>query len=271
MLQFRELSYANDSQPFFKRWLIRAVEGFSGRDQFCSVYCAWRDQIVPTGERVFAGILELTGIGLDVEESWPPSTLPAGPLVIIANHPFGIGDGVAVLAMVEKLGRPFKILIHNDLLKVKEMEPYALPISFDDTKKAVALNLATRNEAKRLLKAGSVIVIFPAGGVATAPKGFGRAVDLPWKMFVARLVESAHASVIPVYFSGQNGWLFHAVSRFSLTLRLSLLVREFKQLRGKSIKAKCGQVISWNELSIYDDRQLLLKRLQDAVVGLEHS
>ena len=72
--------------------------------------------------------------------------------------------------------------------------------------------MAVRHEAVRLLKEGVTIVVFPAGGVATAPKGFGRAQDLPWKMFPARLVQDAKASVIPMHFSGQNGRLFHLVS-----------------------------------------------------------
>ena len=87
--------------------------------------------------------------------------------------------------LAERLGRPFRVMIHKDLLKVREMEPYSLPIDFSETREALKNNLATRHEALRLLKAGTVIVVFPAGGVATAPKGFGKALDLPWKMFPA--------------------------------------------------------------------------------------
>ncbi len=106
---------------------------------------------------------------------WPPQNLPDGPLVIVANHPFGIGDGIAVLSLAEQLGRPFRVMIHRDLLKIREMEPYSLPVDFEETKEALKNNLAVRHEAVRLLKEGVTIVIFPAGGVATAPKGFGKA------------------------------------------------------------------------------------------------
>jgi hypothetical protein len=92
---------------------------------------------------------------------------------------------------VRRLGRPFRVLINNDLMKIPEIAPFALPISFDETREAMAINMATRQQAVELLKAGVTIVVFPAGGVATAPKGFGRAVDLPWKMFPARLVQAA--------------------------------------------------------------------------------
>jgi putative hemolysin len=121
----------------------------------------------------------------------------------------------------------------------------------------------------RLLKEGVTIVIFPAGGVATAHKGFGKAEDLPWKMFTAKLIQAAHASVIPVYFEGQNGRLFHLVSQFSLTLRTSLLIREFQRLYGKQIRAWIGDTITWDELAAIGDRKALLERVHDAVFALD--
>lgn len=268
-MQFHELSYANAGQPFIKRAVIRSVEGLSGRNRYLGIYNIWRHEIVPTDEDIFAGVLELAGIGLKIDEPWPPCELPEGPLVIIANHPFGIGDGAALLALAEKLRRPFKVLINNDLLKINEIGRFALPISFEETKEALEMNLRTKQEAVRLLKQGCVVVIFPAGGVATATKAFGKAQDLPWKMFVARLVQAAQASVIPVHFSGQNGHLFHIASKFSLTLRLSLLIREFKKLRGKTIEARIGKILPWSALAEIADRKDLLQRLYNAVFTLE--
>jgi putative hemolysin len=267
-MQFHEFSYANSGQPRFKRWVIRAVEGVSGRDQYFRLYDIWRNEIVPTGERVFGQMLELIDVRLGLAQQWPPKDLPDGPLVLVANHPFGIGDGVAILALAESLSRPFKVLINNDLLKIPEMAPYALPVSFDNGKDALALNMKTRREAVRLLKEGVTIVVFPAGGVATAQKLFGKAEDLPWKMFPAKLIQAANASVLPIHFSGQNGRLFHFVSRFSLTLRLSLLVREFRRLRGKSIGVTIGEVLPWDELSLFTDRKVLLEVLYRSVFVL---
>ncbi len=268
-MQFHEFSYANASQPRVMRWVIRSIEDLSGRNKYFDLYNIWRNEIVPSGERVFGRMLELIDIQLGLAEQWPPKDLPAGPLVLVANHPFGIGDGVAVLALAETLGRPFRVLINNELLKIKEMEKYALPVSFEETKEALALNMKTRHEAVRLLKEGVTIVVFPAGGVATATKVFGRAEDLPWKIFPAKLIQAAGASVVPIHFSGQNGRLFHIVSKFSLTLRLSLLVREFSRLRGKSIVVKVGEVLPWSQLSTLGDRKALLETLYNAVFALE--
>ena len=267
-MRFKELSYANENDPPLKRWFIRSIEGLSGRNRYVKLYDKWKSGSVGKSERVFGEMLDLIRVKLSVAGEWPPRALPEAPLVIVANHPFGIGDGIAVLSLAEQLGRPFRVMIHNDLLKIPEMAPYALPVSFEETKEALALNMKTRHEAVRLLKEGVTIIVFPAGGVATAPKGFGKAEDLPWKMFPAKLIQAARANVIPVYFEGQNGRLFHLASKLSMTLRLSLLIREFKRLSGTTISSRIGAMIGWEDLSAYADRKDLLARIYDSVFSL---
>ena len=264
-MKFRELSYANETDPLLKRMVIRTVENLSGRNKYIEVYKIWRSEVVGKSDRVFSRMLELINIDLSVKGHWPPKDLPETPIVMVANHPYGIADGIAVLALAEQLGRPFKVLINDQLLKVPEMRPYSLPICFDETREALSINMATRNEALRLLKEGVTIVIFPAGGVATAPKGFGQAEDLPWKMFPAKLIQSAKASVLPIYFEGQNSCLFHLASRFSLTLRLSFLIREFCRLSGETIYSNIGSIVNWDDIAPITDRKAVLQYLYDCV------
>lgn len=268
-IRFPELSYANPNDPKLKQWFIRRVEGLSGRDHFADLYEIWRSDIVGKSPRVIGDMMRLIKLGLVTQgEQWPPAELPDTPLVIVANHPFGIGDGIAILSLAEELGRPFRVMINNDLLKVPEIRPYSLPISFDETREAVQMNLETRKEAVRLLKEGVTIVVFPAGGVATAKKGFGRAEDLPWKLFPAKLIQAAGASVIPIYFEGQNGRLFHLASRISLTARLSLLIREFRRLAGKTIVARIGKTIHADGLKQMRDRKVMTDYLYDSVFSM---
>ncbi len=268
VVKLKVLSYANDRDPRLKRWFIRSIEGLSGRDRYARLYDIWRSDIVASGDRVFGKMLDLIDIRMDVRGAWPPVNLPDTPLVIVANHPFGIGDGIAILALAEQLGRPFRVLINDELLKVPEMSTYSLPISFEETREAMAMNMQTRHEAVRLLKEGVTIIVFPAGGVATARKGFGLAEDLPWKIFPAKLVQAARASVIPIYFEGQNGRLFHLASKVSLTLRISMLIREFRRLSGSTITSHIGDLIAYETLSEGADRKDLLSKLYSAVFSM---
>lgn len=268
-VRFPELSYANPRDPKLKQWFIRRMEGLSGREHFADLYEVWKNDVVGKSPRVMGEMLDLIEVGLDVRgRAWPPRELPAEPLVIVANHPFGIGDGVAVLSLAEELGRPFRVIINNELLKVPEIRPYSLPVSFEETREAVQMNLETRREAVRLLKQGVTIVVFPSGGVATAPKGFGRAEDLPWKLFPARMIQAAGACVVPVWFEGQNGRLFHIVSRLSLTMRTSLLIREFRRLAGKTITAHIGDLIPAADLAAIKDRKQMTDHLFRAVFAM---
>jgi putative hemolysin len=101
-----QLSYANEDHPPLKRWLIRTVEGLSGRDSYRQLYDVWRRGHRAAGASGCSpGCSILIDIRLDILSAMAASRyVPDGPLVIIANHPFGIGDGIAVLAMAEALG-----------------------------------------------------------------------------------------------------------------------------------------------------------------------
>ncbi|MEZ5924327.1 MAG: lysophospholipid acyltransferase family protein [Hyphomicrobiaceae bacterium] len=267
--KFPELTYASPSDHRVKRWIIHTIEGLSGRKRFLPLYKAWRDFIVPRTDRAFTDMLRLIEVSLEIKaRHWPPVLEPKTPLVMIANHPFGIGDGIASLALAEALNRPFKVLINNQLLRIPEIRPYSLPIDFEETREAQLLNLKTRKEALAALAVGTTIVVFPAGGVATARRPFGKAEDLPWKLFTAKLIQSAKASVLPVYFEGQNGPLFQLVSRFSLTLRLSLLVSEFRKFAGSTVKIRIGEVVPFAELRSGNDRKMMTEELHRLVHGL---
>src|ERR1700676_5501897 len=157
-----ELSYVSWRDPFWKRWTMRAIENVSGRRRLLPIYYRWRATVVGTNPRMMEALLDLIGTRLDVQApAWPITVPPDVPLVIIANHPFGIGDGIAVLALAEELGRPYRILINSDFMKLPEIRPYALPIDFSESRQAIATNLKSRTDARRLLQQGVTIVVFP--------------------------------------------------------------------------------------------------------------
>jgi putative hemolysin len=257
-----ELSYVSRRDPVWKRWTMRAIENASGRRRLLPIYHRWRTTVVGKSPRMMAELLDMIGTRLDVRApAWPIAVPLEVPLVIIANHPFGIGDGIALLVLAEQLGRPYRILVNSDFMKLPEIRPHALPIDFSASRDAIATNLKSRAEARRLLRAGVTIVVFPAGGVATAEQPSGMAEELPWKAFTARLIQQAQAAVLPVYFEGQNSPLFHLVSRYSLTLRLSLLVSEFRRFVGATIRVHVGALVPFTALACGADRSALTDEL----------
>jgi putative hemolysin len=271
-VQSDELSYVSPRDPAWKRWTMRGVENLSGRRALLPIYHRWQQTIVGKSPRMMADLLDLIDTRLEVhtenDQAWPIAVPSDLPLVMVANHPFGIGDGICALALAEALDRPYRILINADFLKLPEIRPAALPIDFSTSREAVETNLKSRADARRLLKQGVTIVVFPAGGVATADRPTGMAEELPWKTFTARMIQQAQASVLPVYFEGQNSALFHLVSRYSLMLRLSLLVSEFRRFVGATVKAHVGAVVPFDALVHRADRNALTAELYARVQRL---
>ena len=92
-------------------------------------------------------------------------------------------------------------------------------------------------------------MVFPAGGISTSPDKFGRqpATDAPWQPFVSQLVEKSRATVLPLYFDGQNSRLFQIVSHLSLTLRLALIFKEVKARMGTTLAVSVGEPIPFDD------------------------
>ncbi len=255
------LSYASRLHPPWKRALIRAVENASGRRRLLPIYTDWRTTVAGKSPRMMSDMLGLIGTRLDIEGHWPPTLTPAEPVVMIANHPFGIADGIALTVLAEALGRPYRILVNKDFLSVPEVRDIVLPIDFDETPEAVETNLRTRAEARRLLAEGVTLVIFPAGGVATSERLFGRVEELPWKTFAARLVQASRATVVPVFVEGRNSTLFQMASQVSLTLRLALLVSEFRRSVDARLAVHVGRPVPFAALESPSDRRALTDEL----------
>ena len=265
---FPELSYARPDDRLMRRVVIRSMEHAAGRTKLVRLYAHWRDEATRSPGLRFHSMLSLMRIELAIAGDWPPAIPPAEPLVMVANHPFGIGDGATLLMLAETLGRPFRILVSNDLMRIEEMREIGLPVCFEETRAARDMNLETRREALRLLKQGVTIIVFPAGGVATAATVFGKADDLPWKQFTARLVRMGKATVLPIHVQGQNGPLFHLVSKWSKTLRYGLLIGAFRRLYGRQIRVTVGTPIPYASLDAEGDGTQLTQRLRDAVFRL---
>lgn len=265
----RIFSVASDADPLPKRLAIGAIESCLGLKPIEDVYARWQEQADCPPGQIYGSLLESYGIDLNLKGRWPIEKLPDGPLLIVSNHPFGMVDGMVIGAIAEHFRRPFKALATERLMRVPAFRPYILPISFDETPQAMRTNLDSRNEAIRMLRDGSIVVIFPAGGVATAPRGFGPAEELPWKLFLPKLVQLGQASVLPIYMEGQNSLMFQIASRISLNARRLLLFREFRKQCGKPITVNIGDILPWSELSCISDRKARLEHVRQAVYAMQ--
>jgi len=187
--------------------------------------------------------LNLPGDGL--------ANLPAaGPLVVVANHPYGILDGLAMGRILSAArGGDFKIIANVVFKKARDLDRAILPIDFAGTKDAVRRNIEARKEALDYIGRGGAIGIFPGGTVSTSALPFGRPLDLPWRTFAAKMIAKSGATVVPMYFEGQNSRLFQVASHLNPTLRLALLINEFDSRVGGALKVHIGRPLPEPEIA----------------------
>ena len=126
-----------------------------------------------------------------------------GPLMIIANHPFGVLDGLVICWLTSKIRSEFKVLTHSLLLRASETKDYLLPIDFSESKNAMITNLETRKTARSILDNGGTIVVFPGGTVSTTKRFYNRtALDPSWRNFTSRLIKRSKPTILPLHFTG---------------------------------------------------------------------
>jgi putative hemolysin len=263
-----ELSYAAYFSDPLKRSLVRAVEQVSGQPRIKQLYDHYRADLsrdVP----FFEAAIRL--LDLDVQFSASKHALipREGPLVVVANHPFGVLDGL-VISWLISLRRPdFKVLTNSVLDGVPEARPYLLPVDFGGTREAVEANVAMRKAALAHVKGGGCVVVFPSGGVATTPGPFDPlAVDDEWKPFTAKLITQSRAHVTPIFFDGQNSRLFQIASHLSLELRLALVFREVRRRMGKTLRVEIGETLTPEALDAAGKRRGLMEFLRDKTYAL---
>ena len=261
------ISYVEPDHHWSRRALVGTLERLSGRGRIEHIYRSLKAEPFEL-ERFFARALELGAIETEFRRVGEARIPTSGPLVFVANHPYGLVDGLILCRLAARTRGAFRILLHARLCQDPDLAPYFLPVDFEETRDALRTNIATKRAALETLRRDGTLVLFPGGGVATAPKGFGAARELPWSTFVARLVKQSGATVVPVFFHGQNSRLFHLASALSETLRTALLLFEARNKLGRRFVVSIGRPMAAAELTQRGSRAELTRHLHDQIAAL---
>ena len=261
-------SYSTADQPVLQRAVIQAIEKIGGQRKLKKLYVQ-HQKSVKGGENFFDAAIRLLRMKVEVDEATLALTPATGPVLFISNHPYGVLDGITLTWLATRIRPDTKVLANDVLCQAPEALANLLPVAFAPTREARETNVNSRLQAQAWLKAGHAIGIFPGGGVSTSEKPLkGPAVDLPWAPFTAKLLRMSKATVVPVFFVGQNSRLFQLASHMSLTLRLSLVFRETARRIGSRLKVRVGRPIPFEEIAHIEDRAELVMELRKRTFAL---
>lgn len=181
----------------------------------------------------------------------------AGPLLVVANHPYGGIDGIIMGAMLSRLRDDFRVLGNYLLNNIPEIRPWVIAVDPFGGKNATRSNIGPMKQCLQYLRQGGALATFPSGTVSHLFLRKGRVTDPRWSDNTGALVRRTQATVLPVYFEGRNSTFFQIAGLFHPRLRTALLPKELLRLQRSQIRVRVGKPLSWARLSHFDnDRDL---------------
>ena len=190
--------------------------------------------------------------------------IPAeGRVVIVANHPLGMLDGVALLKLVSEVRKDVRIVANDILMQFKPLHSLLLPV----VNLGSGYNKANVRAVHDALANDEAVIIFPSGEVSRAgPMGIR---DGRWQAGFLRFAEQAKAPLLPVHLDGRNSALFYGVSTVFKPLSTLMLIGEAIRQRGTTLPVRIGEPIPWREIAALDvPREQKIRRVTSQLYAI---
>ena len=268
----RRLSYANTFPNPAKRAVIRVMEWTTGKMKLLRLIRRFEAEGVETGQAFWPHALRVMGISLET----PPdeiARIPAtGPVIIVANHPHGLVDGMVLAALNGRVRTAERILTRSRLTGRPEIEQFMIPVPFPHEDDAIGKSLEMRKAAMAHLAAGGVVVLFPSGVVASSDTWWGPAIEREWNPFTAKMIIKSGASVVPIRFPGANSRAYQIADKISATLRQGLLLHEVVHALNRSQRPHVGEAFDPTDIATHQGaprRLMEWMRKETLALGLD--
>lgn len=267
----RSLSYASTFEDPWKASFIRVMEAFTGKLTILRLIRKFERQQVPTGQPFWRACLDVMGIELQTPQEQLDRIPKEGPVIVVANHPHGMVDGMIFADLIGRVRPDYRILTRSLLTVIDEVAgSYMIPVPFPHEEQAQRKGVEMRAKAMSHLKAGGVVALFPSGVVATSQSLFGPVVEAEWNVFTAQLIRRSGARVVPMKFLGANSRAYQIANRVSPLLRQGLLLHEIVNSLNKPQAPIVGEPIDDDIVKKFsDDPRGFMAWLRSHTMALE--
>jgi putative hemolysin len=224
----------------------RALERLVGFEQFNAIYSR-----LPACEAADFSRMFLDALRVRVELAGQPrDTVPAhGPLIVIANHPFGLLDAMVLEALLMSVRPDVAPLAVHLFAAIPEYRDRWIFVSPRGSRHRRKRSVRGLHRAFRWLFGGRVLLVFPASRVARFQWRCWEVADQPWSPHIAAIARRTGAPVLPVYLHGRGSWAFQLAGIVWPLLQNLRAVGAVSSHRGRTVHAVIGQLIQPSELS----------------------
>ncbi|MDD3543853.1 MAG: lysophospholipid acyltransferase family protein [Kiritimatiellae bacterium] len=242
---------------FFIRLIKRPLEWVSGLREIDRIYArAWKmPHDIPFCDRVLQAVGVRVGYLADELQRVPKE----GPVVVVANHPFGGVEGIILLSLLKRLRPDVKAMANYLLEAIPEMRGDFIFVDPFASRNSAKVNMRPLKESLGWLHEGHLLIVFPSGEVSSFDRRTLRVRDPAWSASIAALVRKTGATVAPMFFPGRNSVMFNAAGFLHPRLRTLLLPRQIANKKGRIVTVRVGSPLNAKALEPFsmDDVQLI--------------
>ncbi|MBZ5675129.1 MAG: lysophospholipid acyltransferase family protein [Acidobacteriia bacterium] len=216
------------------------------------------------GSSFFDALLRRLDLSYDCAEADRLRIPARGPVVVVANHPYGLADGLILGSLLLKI-RPDIKFMANSLLSTAELEAsrnYIIPVNPFGGPESATANRKGLRQSVYWLKSGGLLIMFPAGEVSSLRFPAATISDPAWSETAVRLVRMTNAVTVPVFFHGSNSPAFQLAGLLHPGLRTILLPRELLNKRGRKVRVAVGSPITASSLARHSTARAAADYLQ---------
>jgi putative hemolysin len=205
-------------------------------------------------------------LALDVAVRGLERAPASGRLVVVANHPTGIADGIAVYDALKRVRPDIVFYANADARRVApRLDEVLIPVEWVEGKRTRDKTRTTLQMTRAAMETEQALGVFPAGRIARR-RADGTLVDPPWATSAVSIARKYEAPILPVHVAGPWSTLFHLFHGVSTELRDITLFHELLNKRGRRFEVIAGPPIAPDALG--DDPQRATNALKRYVETL---
>ncbi|PWV98337.1 putative hemolysin [Hoeflea marina] len=193
-----------------------------------------------SGFEAFAHLSRL--LDLDISSRHLERIPASGGFLLVANHPTGIADGVAVFDLLKAVRPDMMFFANRDAVRVNpRFSEMIVPVEWRPEHKSRGKARETLELTQRAMQDGKATVLFPSGRIAFWNEG--RLTERPWKISAVSLARKHGLTIVPVHMTARNSGLFYWLSKHSTELRDMTVFHELLNKKRKTFSFTIGHPI----------------------------